>query len=454
MDRIVLSTVIILFIGGLLFAQETDTVSLSLHQCVQTAVEENINIRTARIDHENSRYKRAEAISAIVPKISVGVNFQDNISLPTTMVPGEIFGQSGTTVPVQMGAKFNTNANATVSWVLYNQTALTAIQLAQKMSELGDLNIEKVAEELAAEVAKLYFLAVVTNQQKQLVENNIARTKRLRDIIGILTDNGMAKQVDYERISINLENFYTQLSNVKAGLEHQHNMMKYMLNIPLTRSVVLTDTSEIQLLQNMHVNFSDFSGHIDVRLLEAQQEINLISQRIVKNGYMPSLSFTGQYAIHGMRSQFRNYFNDSPENRWLDVSYIGLNLSVPIFDGGEKRAKSLQAKMDYQRTAVLLTYRNEKFMADYQNAVNDYNSHRKNLERQKQNIALAEKVYRETALKYREGLAGMSDLLQDEMSLNAAQAAYLNALFNYREAEIKIMSLTGDITTLYNQVIN
>jgi outer membrane protein TolC len=57
-------------------------------------------------------------------------------------------------------------------------------------------------------------------------------------------------------------------------------------------------------------------------------------------------------------------------------------------------------------------------------------------------------VYNETALKYREGLATMSNLLQDEMSLNAAQANYLTALYNYKEAELKIMSLNGQISEL------
>jgi len=55
----------------------------------------------------------------------------------------------------------------------------------------------------------------------------------------------------------------------------------------------------------------------------------------------------------------------------------------------------------------------------------------------------------ETALKFREGLATMTGLLQDEMSLSSAQANYLTALYNYREAEIKIMSLNGEIRNLY-----
>jgi outer membrane protein TolC len=73
------------------------------------------------------------------------------------------------------------------------------------------------------------------------------------------------------------------------------------------------------------------------------------------------------------------------------------------------------------------------------------------MERQRQNIALAQKMYDETSLKYREGLSTMSDLLQDEMNLSSAQAAYLNALYNFKDAEVQIMSFNGEIRNLINQ---
>ena len=448
MTRIILSAILFLVGGNFLFSQENEAISLSLNQCVQMAVEENINMKTIRIDAEKSRHKKAEAISAIIPKISGGANFQDNLSLPTTMLPGEIIGQPGTTIPVKMGSNFNTSAAVTLNWALYNQTALTAIQLAKKVTELSDLSIEKASEELAVEVAKLYFLTVTSSQQKKLIEENITRVKRIQDITKMLVDNGMGKQVDYDRVSINLENLYTQLSNVEAGLEQQHNMIKYMLNIPLDNTIILTGSPEMELLQNSPETAINFSEHIDIRLLESQKEINYMNNRMINSGYIPSLVFNGQYSTQGMRSEFKNYFNNSPENKWFGSSYIGFGLSVPIFDGFEKRSKSRQAKLEIQKTEVLLFDKHEKFTADYQNAVNNYFNNKTNVGRQKQNIELAERVYNETALKYREGLATMSNLLQDEMSLNSAQANYLTALYSYKEAELKIMSLNGKIKKL------
>ncbi|MCL2028161.1 MAG: TolC family protein [Bacteroidales bacterium] len=455
MNKFVLLTLLLIVLTHPLFAQENSTVSLSLRECVQKAVEENIHIKTAQLDRQRSLYKRSEAISALIPKVSVGASFQGNPKLQTVpfsldlpglgVLPGVTMPMDGT---IELGRTFSTAAAISLNWVLYNQTALTATQLARKITELTDLGIEKASEELTTEIAKLYFLTVITAEQKTLVEDNIARLERIRDITQRLVETGFGRQVDYDRVSISLENLNTQLNNVDAGLEQQHNMIKYMLNLPLTTILVLTDNSETVLLSSIPTTTISFSDHIDIRLLEAQKDINTMNQRMISSGYLPSLVLTGQLATHGPRHEFRNYFNDSPENAWYGFSSIGVGLSIPVFDGLEKRAKSQQARMDYQKTALLLSDQQEKFTADYQNALTHHRNSKTNLDRQKLNIELAEKVYNETALKYHEGMATMSDLLQDEMSLNVAQANYLTALFNYKEAELKIMALNGQIRTL------
>ena len=185
--------------------------------------------------------------------------------------------------------------------------------------------------------------------------------------------------------------------------------------------------------------------------LESQKEITRLNHKNINNGYLPTLSFMGQFSYQGLRSGFGNYFNNSAENMWKSASYIGLNLSIPIFDGLNKRSKSRQAKLEYTKNDLSLNNTKERFNVDYRNAMNNYYNNKMNVERQSQNIDLAKKVYVETALKYREGLATMSDLLQDEMGLNNAQVGYLNALYNFKDAELQIMSLNGEIKNLINQ---
>lgn len=431
-----------------LFAQTGDATALSLQECVRLAVERNINVSQAKLAAEMSHHQTAETRSKLLPQVEIGGTFQNYTKMPVTMLPGEILGQQGTTIPITMGSKYTTVTNVSANQVLYNQTALTAMKLSKKGEYAAMLGVEKAKEEITKEVAKLYFLIQTSAEQKQLVVDNIARTQRMTNIVKMQVDNGLARQVDHDRIMVALQNLQTQLDNTEALYQQQMNMMKYMLEMPLETALFLTDSVSMPLLLVPPADNADFSNHIDIQLLEAQKDIALLNQKVMNHSYIPSLAAFGQYGYQGMRQEFGDYFNSSPANKWYGSSYFGLKLSVPIFDGFQKRSKSRQARTDYVKATLTLDNTKERFSADFKTAINNYFNNRVTVERQQNNIDLAEKVYLETALKYREGLSTMSDLLQDEMGLSNAQAGYLNALYKLKEAELEIMSLNGEIKGL------
>jgi len=315
---------------------------------------------------------------------------------------------------------------------------------------VSGLSVEKASEDIAFEVAKLYALEQTTEEQRKLIDKNISLIERLRDITKITIDNGIGKQVDLDRVNVNLENLYTQQSNTQAAQEQQLNMIKYMLDLPLDQTILLTDTAEMQLMKNEPVLQTDFSNHVTIRLLESQKEISLLNKKVITNGYLPTLSLTGQAAYQGLQEKFSTYFKSSSDNKWYPFANFTVTLAVPVFDGFEKRSKSRQANLEIQKVQETLDNTKESFSMNYRNAMNNYVNNKSTVRRQKQNLELAEKVYKETTLKYKEGMAAMSSLLQDEMSLSSAQGGYLTALYNFKEAELKIMSLNGEIKNLIN----
>ena len=448
MNRIIFSTALF-FVFGCLFAQDNSITSLSLKDCVSRAIEMNVNVLQAELAREKNAHKTAETLANLLPQVDVSGMFQDNTKLPVTMLPGEIRGgEPGTTIPVTMGTKFNTSANISANMVLYNQTVLTALKLSKKSEYAATLGKEKAEEEISKEVSKLYFLIQTSAKQKELIQENIARTQQMTNIVKTLIDNGLGRQVDHDRIMVSLQNLQTQWDNTDALYLQQMNMMKYMLEMPSETVIVLTDSVSMPILTASPVANEVFSNHVDIQLLETQKDIAYLNQKMVNHGYYPSLSAFGQYGYQGLRQNFDDYFNDSPANKWYASSYVGLKVTVPVFDGFRKRSQYRQAKTDYEKASLTLDNTKERFSANYKTAMNNYFNNRTTVERQQSNIALAERVYRETSLRYREGIATMSDLLQDEMGLNNAQANYLNSLYKLKEAELEIMSLNGNLNQL------
>lgn len=437
--------------ASMTFGQSAQPVKLSLKDCVKQAVEKNVNVRTAQLDKEKGEAKKQEANASLYPKLNLDMNVTDNVALPTTVLPpefGALAGKPGVAMPVQMGSQYIASAMLKLTQVLYNQTALTALKLAKSADDINNLSIRKSKEEIGVQVAKMYALALTTMEQQKLVQGNIDRMEKQQKITKVTVENGVGKQIDLDRVNVNLENMYTQLSNTNAAIEQQMNTIKYMLAIPLDTPIELTDTIGTDLLANQPVLINDFSGNVNVRLLESQKDLNALNKKFINAGYVPSLSLSAQAAYQGLQNDFNTYFKKNGDNKWYPNANFTVALSVPVFDGFEKRAKARQAEMDYRKSALSLENTKEALSLDYRNALNTYSNNKITVDRQKKNLQLADKVYRETTLKMKEGMATMSSLLQDETSLSNAQANYLTALYNFKESELKIMSLNGEINRL------
>ena len=70
------------------------------------------------------------------------------------------------------------------------------------------------------------------------------------------------------------------------------------------------------------------------------------------------------------------------------------------------------------------------------------------LRTQQDNYSQAESVYEVTEEKYREGVASMTELLQDEMRLREAQAACVQAHCQCNMAQLSLLKLSGNLESL------
>ena len=82
------------------------------------------------------------------------------------------------------------------------------------------------------------------------------------------------------------------------------------------------------------------------------------------------------------------------------------------------------------------------------NSVNDLMNSRRNFTKQRDNYLLAEDVYTVTSERYRAGIASMTEVLQDEMSMSEAQNNYVTAHYDYRITNLTLLKLTGRLDTL------
>lgn len=90
----------------------------------------------------------------------------------------------------------------------------------------------------------------------------------------------------------------------------------------------------------------------------------------------------------------------------------------------------------------------KSLQTQYLNATNDLMNSQRNFRKQKDNYLLSEDVYEVTSSRYKEGIASMTEVLQDEMRMTEAQNNYISAHYSYRLNNLTLLKLTGKLDTL------
>lgn len=418
---------------------------LTLEECLRLGIENNLSLESSRNEIRKGEHTLSENRAKLLPQINAVAGFNDNFNPPVSVTDGSAYGNP---YNVTKTLQYNASAGIQLQMPLYNQTVYTAVDIARTMNELNRLSYEKAREDLILQISKMYYLSQNTAEQIALIKENISRLNELSSITQAFYDNGMAMEVDVKRVNINLENQRVQYDNAQSMLTQQLNLLKYVIDYPADKEIALTpvDTENTTSVSLTGLDNNQY----ELQLLQSKQKLAEQQRKMIGQGYIPSLSLTGSWMYSVYTDKAKNWFHSGPSNHWYNSSGIGLTLRIPIFDGLDKRAKMKKAKIEIENAK--LSYENalKNMQTQYLNATNELMNSQRNFRKQKDNYLLAEDVYQVTTDRYREGIASMTEVLQDEMRMSEAQNNYINAHYNYQVTNLSLLKLTGQLETLFN----
>ncbi|WP_302562711.1 TolC family protein [Phocaeicola coprocola] len=418
---------------------------LTLEECLRLGIENNLSLESSRNEIRKGEHTLSENRAKLLPQINAVAGFNDNFNPPVSVTDGSAYGNP---YNVTKTLQYNASAGIQLQMPLYNQTVYTAVDIARTMNELNRLSYEKAREDLILQISKMYYLSQNTAEQIALIKENISRLNELSSITQAFYDNGMAMEVDVKRVNINLENQRVQYDNAQSMLTQQLNLLKYVIDYPADKEIALTpvDTENTTSVSLTGLDNNQY----ELQLLQSKQKLAEQQRKMIGQGYIPSLSLTGSWMYSAYTDKAKNWFHSGPSNHWYNSSGIGLTFRIPIFDGLDKRAKMKKAKIEVENAK--LSYENalKNMQTQYLNATNELMNSQRNFRKQKDNYLLAEDVYQVTTDRYREGIASMTEVLQDEMRMSEAQNNYINAHYNYQVTNLSLLKLTGQLETLFN----
>ena len=257
---------------------------------------------------------------------------------------------------------------------------------------------------------------------------------------------GIARQIDLDRIIVNINNLVAQRQIVVNALELKENALKFAIGMPIETDIELPEeTFDVNL--ELATTTMDLAGRTEIKLMEKQAELLELNRKSMKAAYYPSLSFGGDIGYQG----FGQGIPGSNDFKWFPTSGLGLNLSIPIFNGGSTKAKINQAtiqikqlEVDMEDTRLGLNLANENAKAQIKNSLLTVDANRRN-------VQLSKEVLEDTQNNYRNGLATLTELLDAENALATAENNLNTSLLNYKIAEVQLIKANGQLKSLVNE---
>ena len=158
---------------------------------------------------------------------------------------------------------------------------------------------------------------------------------------------------------------------------------------------------------------------------------------------------TGYAGGLGYQDKFNHFFHTKASSQnWFGNCFIGLNITIPIFDANSKKLQIRKHRYDAEQAANSAELLQDKVRTDYSNALLQLDHNIKVFRTQSQSYQQACDVYQVTEEQYREGVSSMTAILQDEMQLRTAQSARTQAHFQFNLAHLELLRLSGNLSSL------
>lgn len=424
---------------SLFFTVGVQAQELSLNQLLDAALKNNFDVQSAQLDEKKTNARIDEVKSNLLPSVTVQGDYRRYIKIPGQVVPGSAFGgPEGTYTTLAFGLPYNLSTTAQVTQALYNPSVRYALKAANLNRELTSLSTVKTKEDVAYNVTDAYYNLVTVVQQMAFLDSNLLSLDRLYKVSDLLYQNQLGQRVDKDRIMINKTTTETQLATLKDNYQQLVNLLKFYSGIPQSEPLRIA-VSVSEVMMPSAGNF-DEKRRTDVMLLEKQRELNSLQDKNIKAGFIPTVNAygTANLTYYGKGGEYSTF-------QQVPGYWAGLQLNWSVFDGYARKAKRRQNEIDNDKLAVQLKQVSQSIQMEEANARNKFSVEQRNIDAKKEQVALADRVYKQIQLQFKEGVVSLTDVIQAENSLLDAQSNYLTSLVQILKAELEWKKATGSL---------
>lgn len=439
------SLVLVLMTGiSLVYAQTPTKHAFTIQQAVEYAAKNNVQVKNALLNIQSQQQTNREITASALPNITGSAGITDYITIPTSLLPGEIFGQpAGTYIPVRFGTKYNSSATIQLQQLLFDGQVFIALQARATSIEFQTKNKEVTEEVIKTNIHKIYYQLVLSKTQLGLLDANIARLEKLKHDAGELYKNGFAEKLDMDKISVQLANLQTEKTKALNSINIGYLGLKTLMGMPVKDTLVLLDKINDEQIREDFSNDTayQYTDRKEFQYLSLGKKLNEFNIKRYQLSYIPTLSLTGLYSKNAQRNKFDIF----GKGDWFSTAYVGVNLSVPIFDGFARSSRIKRSRIELKQTENQLENLKLTIDSEVEQSKINFKSALATMTTQKKNMELAEAVYNQTKKKFEVGTGSNTEITAAQTDLVTAQTNYISSLYSAIIAKVDYQKATGKL---------
>ena len=332
--RIYASVIWIFLVASILFAerspaaesppqipQEMPVLKLSLKDAIEAALDKNPNVRLYKERIEAARGVSRTQLGALLPNLAGSSKFTNQ-----TFFLGTIGGAPVRTQPFDISDTRGTLSQSLFSWSLIERWRASRAALAVSEGEADTTKNDTMA------TVALNYMEVLRNYET--AEARTANVELYKELVAFIKNRqsgGMATGLDTARLETQLENERQRLELAKSDIERTKLILINALGINFDLNLVLTDQLKVPEepvpTQDSAMEVA-LNNRPEMKAQEQRVRVSTLSLSSIKGERLPSLQAQGDYGLIG------NQFNNS-----LSTYNVGVTLSIPIFDGGQREGR-------------------------------------------------------------------------------------------------------------------
>jgi len=426
--------------------------SLTLQSCIDYALANNELGTITSLEKEIAAAEVRKTIAMGLPQVEITSGLNYNFEPAKSLVDISNFDPSvpkGTEEVISFAQNYDGNIGLSVRQLLFDGSFFVGLQASRTYQQLSSKEHIKSQIDIVEAVSKAYYTVLINEERLTLIQKNFQRLDTLLRETRALNDNGFAEKIDVDRIRVNHNNLRVEINKMTQLVDLSRKLLKFQMGMPLETELALSETLD-DLSPEPTVGAVDFNyaDRVEFSQLQTNEDLVKLDMKNNRVQYMPRLYASFNYGYNTATSQMDLLLKSG---RWLSFGTVGVNLTIPVFDGFLKSNRIQQNKVQLKQIEARMSMLQKNIDIEIEQSGNKLNSNVDALDVQKENMELADEIYRITQIKYREGVGSNLEVMEADAALKEAQTNYYSALYDAMIAQIELRKATG---TLHNTTSN